>query len=121
MESQPISLDQKLRLVTQHWAPKVVAQMNDYHFKVVKFQGEFVWHSHETTDEVFIVIAGTMNIHFRDRVVPLDAGELFVVPRGVEHMTSAATECHALLIEPAGIVNTGTVRSERTAPTDEWI
>ena len=118
---QSISFQEKLAKFSEHWSPKIVAQMNDYHFKVVKFQGEFVWHDHPETDEVFIVLKGQFEIQFRDGKVLLKEGEMFVVPKGVEHKPVAESECHILLIEPAGTVNTGEVVSERTAPNDVWI
>lgn len=95
--------------------------MNDYQFKLVKIQGDFVWHDHKETDEVFIVLEGRMTIHFRDGRVELSAGELFVVPKGVEHKPCAVDECHMLLIEPRGVVNTGEVGGEMTAKNDVWI
>ena len=95
--------------------------MNDYHFKVVKVQGEFVWHVHPGTDEVFIVLKGQLEIQLRDGNVVLKEGEMFIVPKGVEHKPVAESECHILLIEPAGTVNTGDVVSEKTAPNDVWI
>jgi len=116
-----INLAKKLAKISEHWSPRVVAEMNDYQLKLVKFQGEFVWHAHKDTDEVFLVIDGEMEIGFRDRTVTLKAGELFVVPKGVEHITRAATECHALLIEPRGVVNTGDAGGALTAENDRWI
>jgi mannose-6-phosphate isomerase-like protein (cupin superfamily) len=95
--------------------------MNDYQFKLVKFQGDFVWHTHADTDEVFVVLEGAMTIHFRDGDVAVGAGEMFVVPRGVEHKTSARIECQAMLVEKAGTVNTGDAVSAKTAATDAWI
>jgi mannose-6-phosphate isomerase-like protein (cupin superfamily) len=95
--------------------------MNDYQFKLVKLQGEFVWHDHKDTDEVFLVLEGEMEIGFRDRTVTVRAGEMFVVPRGVEHITRAVRECHALLVEPRGIVNTGRTGGPLTAPNDVWV
>ena len=121
MERKPINLAEKLSRFSEHWSPKIVAQMNDYHFKLVKFQGEFVWHSHGDTDEVFIVLDGAMKIHFRDGNVSIAAGEMFVIPRAVEHKTSATAECRAMLVERAGTVNTGEVVSEQTAASDAWI
>jgi len=111
---------EKLSKLDQRWSPKIIAQMNDYHFKLVKIEGDFVWHSHADTDEVFIVLDGEVTIHFRDGAVVLRAGEMFVVPRGVEHKPFAARECRMMLVEPAGTVNTGDARSELTAK-DEWI
>jgi mannose-6-phosphate isomerase-like protein (cupin superfamily) len=116
-----VNLSEKLAKVTEHWSPKIVAQMNDYHFKLVKFQGEFVWHAHQDTDEVFIVLDGEMTIHFRDGDVPVKKGEMFVIPKGVEHKTSAKTECCAMLVEAAGTVNTGDAGGDKTAPSDAWI
>ena len=95
--------------------------MNDYHFKVVKFQGEFVWHSHDDTDEVFIVLDGEMSIAFRDDSVKLKAGEMFVVPKGAEHKPFAEKGCKAMLVEPAGTINTGGTGGEMTAEDDVWI
>jgi len=121
MDRQPINLAEKLSRFSDQWAPKTIARMNDYHFKLVKLQGDFVWHDHPDTDEVFIVLDGAMTIYFRDGDVPLRAGEMFVIPRGVEHKTSAEAECRAMLVETAGTVNTGDVVSERTAPAETWI
>jgi mannose-6-phosphate isomerase-like protein (cupin superfamily) len=95
--------------------------MNDYHFKLVKIRGEFVWHSHADTDEVFIVLDGEMTIHFRDGEVVLRSGEMFVVPKGVEHKPSADRECRIMLVEPAGTINTGEVQSDLTAPDEVWV
>ena len=95
--------------------------MNDYHFKLVKLEGDFVWHSHADTDEVFLVIEGEMSIDFRDGAVALKAGEMFVVPRGVEHKPHAARECQAMLVEPAGTRNTGGTGGAMTAEDNVWI
>ena len=116
-----INFQDKLSRFTDHWAPKVVAQMNDYQLKLVKIQGEFVWHSHADTDEVFIVLDGRMRIELRDGGVDLGPGEMFVVPKGVEHKPSAPDECRILLVEPSGVVNTGEAGGARTAPNDVWI
>jgi mannose-6-phosphate isomerase-like protein (cupin superfamily) len=121
MARQPINLAAKFAKFSEHWSPKIVAQMNDYHFKLVKFQGEFVWHDHPHTDEVFIVLDGAMTIHFRDGDIAVGAGEMFVIPKGVEHKTSATAECRAMLVETAGTVNTGAVVSDKTAAPDAWI
>lgn len=121
MNTQSINLQEKLSKFSEHWSPKVVAQMNDYLFKVVKVQGEFIWHNHPETDEVFIVLKGRLAIHLRDGSVVLGEGEMFVVPKGVEHKPVAAEECHILLVEPAGTVNTGEIVNERTAANDVWI
>ena len=116
----PINLLEKLALFTEHWSPRVVAELNDYQFKLVKLQGEFVWHAHADTDEAFLVLEGEMEIGFRDRTVALRQGELFVVPKGVEHITRAARECSALIIEPRGVVNTGDAGGRLTARNDVW-
>lgn len=116
-----INLAEKLARFSEHWSPRVVAEMNDYQFKLVKLRGEFVWHEHKDTDEVFFVIKGQMQVGFRDRDVTIGEGELFVVPRGVEHITRASDECHALIIEPRGVVNTGEAGGDLTAPNDRWI
>lgn len=121
MNIQPINFQEKLEKFSEHWSPRIVAQMNDYHFKVVKVQGEFIWHDHPETDEVFIVLRGQLEIQFRETSVILNEGEMFVVPRGLEHKPVAAQECHILLVEPAGTVNTGHVVSEKTAASDVWI
>jgi mannose-6-phosphate isomerase-like protein (cupin superfamily) len=122
MNYSSINFQEKLTKFTEHWSPKIIAQMNDYHFKLAKVQGEFVWHDHPETDEVFIVVKGHLEIHFRDGKVSLNEGEMFVVPKGVEHKPVAEQECHILLVEPAGLVNTGSAAdSELTAPNDVWI
>ncbi|MEO7252321.1 MAG: cupin domain-containing protein [Arenimonas sp.] len=121
MKSEPINFVDKLSRFAEHWSPRVVAEMNDYQFKLVKLKGEFVWHRHEDTDEVFLVTQGQMQIGFRDGEVTVHAGEMFVVPKGVEHITRAVEECHALIIEPRGVVNTGEAGGPLTARNDEWV
>ena len=120
MGDEAINLAQKLATFAKHWSPRVVAEMDDYQFKLVKMQGEFVWHSHEDTDEVFLVLHGEMEIGFRDRDVVVREGEMYVVPRGIEHITRASGECHALIIEPRGVVNAGDSGGELTAANDVW-
>lgn len=115
-----VNLADKLATFSERWSPRVVAQMNDVQFKLVKMQGDFVWHSHQDTDEVFLVVKGEMEIGLRDRDVVLREGEMFVIPRGVEHITRAREECHALIVEPAGVVNTGDAGGELTARNDVW-
>jgi len=117
----PINLQKKFALFADHWSPKIIARMNDYHLKLVKVQGEFPWHSHIDTDEVFIVIEGSLDIRFRDGQVTLHAGELFVVPKGIGHSPVVASECKLMLIEPAGTVNTGDAGGKLTAKDDVWI
>jgi mannose-6-phosphate isomerase-like protein (cupin superfamily) len=118
---QKINFDEKFAAFSDHWSPKVIAEMNDYQFKLVKVQGEFVWHHHADTDEAFIVIEGSMKIEFEDRTVELHAGEMFVVPKGIEHKPVAENECKIMVIEPRGIVNTGSAESELTDDDDVWI
>lgn len=118
MTSQPIDLAEKFSLFSEHWSAKVVARLNDYEIKLVKIQGEFVWHSHEDTDELFLVIKGELTIQLRDKNVNLSAGQLFVVPRGVEHCPIADGEVHAMLIEPTGVVNTGNAGGSFTIEPD---
>jgi mannose-6-phosphate isomerase-like protein (cupin superfamily) len=110
-----VNLAEKLASFSEHFSPKIVGYLNDYKLEVVKAKGEFVWHSHEETDDFFLVLSGRLTIQLRDRDVELSPGELFVVPRGVEHCPRADEEAHVLLIEPAGTVNTGEVESELTA------
>ncbi|HET9064964.1 MAG TPA: cupin domain-containing protein [Gemmatimonadales bacterium] len=116
-----INLAGKLSLITDQWSPRVVAEMNDYQFKLAKLEGEFIWHAHPETDETFIVVHGRLRIEFRDGEVTLEAGELLVVPGGVEHRPVAERECHVMLIEPRGVVNTGGAGGERTAANDVWV
>ena len=113
--SEPINLGEKLELFTEHWQPKIVAQLNDYDVRIVKVKGEFVWHKHDETDDFFLVLKGNLTIQLRDRDVELDEGELYVVPRGVEHCPRAEEEASVLLIEPSGTVNTGDAGGPRTA------
>jgi mannose-6-phosphate isomerase-like protein (cupin superfamily) len=116
-----INLQSKLSRFSEHWSPRIVAKLNDYHFKLVKIKGEFIWHSHPETDEAFLVLDGTMEIEFRDGKVELHPNEMFVVPKGVEHKPVAKEECRLMLFEPAGTVNTGDTPGERTATDDVWI
>jgi len=118
---QSINFSEKLELISEQWAPKVIAELNDYQFKVVRIEGDFVWHDHPGTDEAFIVLDGELRIDFRDGSVSLKPGEMFVVPRGVEHKPFAEREVKLLLIEPRGTLNTGHVGGERTAQNDVWI
>jgi mannose-6-phosphate isomerase-like protein (cupin superfamily) len=121
MAYQPISFQQKFGMFTEQWQPKVIAEMNDYQFKIAKLQGDFIWHDHKDTDETFIVVEGDLRIDFRDGSVHLRAGEMFVVPKGVEHKPYAEQEVKLLLIEPRGVRNTGDEGGERTAANDVWI
>ncbi|MCV4264046.1 cupin domain-containing protein [Pseudomonas capsici] len=116
-----INFADKFSLFSEQWTPKVIAQMNDYQFKLVKVEGEFIWHSHADTDEVFIVLEGELEIHLRDGKVTLGAGEMYVVGKGVEHKPCAARETRILLVEPRGVINTGEHTGEMTAENDRWI
>lgn len=121
MEYRAINFREKLAGFSDRFSPKIIARMNDYHFKLVKALGDFVWHSHAETDEVFIIIDGELTIEFRDGRVDLGAGEMFVIPKGVEHKPTAQRECHLMLVEPAGTVNTGDSGGELTAEDNVWI
>jgi mannose-6-phosphate isomerase-like protein (cupin superfamily) len=121
MGHRAVNFQQKFSLFSDRWQPKVIAEMNDYQFKIVKLQGDFIWHDHKDTDETFIVIEGKLRIDFRDGAVDLSAGEMFVVPRGVEHKPYAEEEVELLLVEPRGVSNTGAEGGERTAANDVWI
>ena len=116
-----INLKEKLSLFSDHWSPKIIAEMNDYQFKLAKVKGEFIWHAHEESDETFIVIDGALTIEFRDKSVHLNKGEMCVVPKGVEHKPAAEKECQIMLIETKGVVNTGDAGGEKTAENNVWI
>lgn len=118
---QPISLSGKFCHFTDQWKPRVIAEMNDYQFKIARIEGDFVWHSHPETDETFIMLEGELRIDFRDGAVTLNPGEMFVVPKGVEHKPFAAQECKIMMIEPRGTVNTGDAGGDRTAENDIWV
>ncbi len=121
MPDTPIHLLQAFERLRETWSPRVVAQMNDVCFKIARLQGEFTWHRHEDTDEAFLVLEGSLRIELRGSHVELAAGELFVVPKGVEHRPVARAECKVLLVEPQGVVNTGGAGGEQTAPVDKWL
>ena len=118
MTDGAVDINEKFDNFSEHWSPKLVARLNDYEVKLVKIKGEFVWHTHDDTDELFLVIDGTLTIQLRDRDVVLHPGQLFVVPRGVEHCPVAAGEVLAMLIEPSGVVNTGDAGGPLTAERD---
>ncbi len=119
--TQPINLAEKFAAFSDVYSPKVVAEMNDYQFKLAKLEGEFIWHSHDDTDETFIVLDGQLDIQLPDRTVSLKAGELFVIPKGMQHKPVAHSLCQVMLIEPKGVVNTGKAGGELTAKDDVWI
>jgi len=118
---KPINFAEKLSLFSDQWQPRVIAELNDYQFKIVRIEGDFIWHDHQDTDEAFIVLEGTLRIDFRDGSVTLGPGEMYVVPKGVEHKPCAEREVKMLLIEPRGTLNTGHEGGERTAENDRWI
>jgi mannose-6-phosphate isomerase-like protein (cupin superfamily) len=116
-----IDLKEKSGKFSEQWQPKIIGQLNDYYLKLAKIEGDFIWHSHPETDELFLVVAGEMRIDFRDHSVTLAPGQLCVVPVGVEHKPFAAQECTIMMIEPVGTVNTGDAGGERTVEKPEWI
>ena len=121
MQNSTINIREKLALFNEHWSPKVIAELNDYQVKLAKLEGEFVWHQHDDTDELFLCLEGQLTIELPEDHVVLEAGELFVVPKGMPHRPSASAECHVMLIEPRGVVNTGKAGGSLTAPQDDWI
>lgn len=121
MQYSAINFKQKFSKIDDHWIPRVIAEMNEYQFKIVKIQGEFIWHDHADTDEVFIVLEGVLDIEFRDGNVTIQSGEMFVVPKGVEHKPASKLETRILVIEPRGVINTGDRGGKFTAENDVWI
>ncbi len=121
MKSKKINIQEKFQKFSEHWSPKVIAEMNDYQFKLAKVKGEFIWHEHKETDEVFIVIDGRMQIEFREEIIELETGDMYVVPKGVEHKPYAEEECNIMLVEPRGVVNTGDKTNDMTIENDVWI
>jgi mannose-6-phosphate isomerase-like protein (cupin superfamily) len=120
MNDSAINLERKLEKISEFWSPKIIAQLNDYHFKLAKVRGEFVWHSHAETDEAFIVLDGELTIEMRNGQATIKKGEIYIVPKGVEHRPVAKEECHLMLIEPAGTLNTGDAGGDLTA-SKEWL
>ena len=120
-DSKKINIQEKFQKFSEHWSPKVIAEMNDYQFKLAKVKGEFIWHEHKETDEVFIVIDGRMQIEFREEIIELETGDMYVVPKGVEHKPYAEEECNIMLVEPRGVVNTGDKTNDMTIENDVWI
>jgi mannose-6-phosphate isomerase-like protein (cupin superfamily) len=112
---EKVNIAQKFRLFSDYWSPKIAAEVNDCYVKFAKFKGDFIWHRHEREDELFLVVKGRLSMKFREREIELGPGEFLVVPRGVEHLPSAAEETHVIVIEPKSTLNTGNVRNEQTA------
>ncbi|MGB2957157.1 MAG: cupin domain-containing protein [Anaerolineales bacterium] len=121
MSIDVVNLTQKFSLISEQWDPKIIAQLNDYQVKIAKIRGEFVWHSHPETDEIFLVVDGKLTIHLQDKDLHLEPGEMCVIPCGVEHKPSAEEECQILMVEPAGTRNTGDAGGERTIEDAAWI
>ncbi len=121
MKAKVINLIEKFGLFGEHWSPRVIAELNDYQVKLAKLEGEFVWHKHDDTDELFFVVTGRLTLEFRDHSSTLDEGELLVVPKGVEHRPRAESECQVLIIEPRGVRNTGDAADSPAAPNDVWV
>ena len=121
MAETKINLKSKLESIKDYWSPKVIAELNDYQFKLAKIKDEFIWHEHNDTDEAFIVIQGNIEIELKDRIIELSEGEMFVVPKGTKHRPVARGEAHIMLIEPRDVKNTGDIEDELTAKNDIWI
>ena len=116
-----VNLSEKFDKFSDYWAPRVIAEMNGYYFKLVKVKGEFVWHTHDDTDETFIVLDGELIIEFRDKTITLKKGEMIVIPKGVEHKPASREECQIMIVEPKGVMNTGDADDQLTAENDVWI
>ena len=121
MQRKKINFNSKFSKFKKYWSPRIISEMNDYQFKLVKIKGEFVWHNHKDTDETFIVLDGSMTLKFKDHKINLNAGEMYVVPKGVDHKPFADEECKILLIEPKGIINTGNNHGDLTVSEELWI
>ena len=121
MKVDKINFNKKYSKFYKHWSPRVIAEMNDYQFKLAKIKGEFIWHSHKDTDETFIVLEGEMDLKFRDKILKLSKGEMCIVPKGVEHKPCAKQECKILVIEPRGVINTGDAGGNLTINEEMWI
>jgi mannose-6-phosphate isomerase-like protein (cupin superfamily) len=119
LQGDKVNLSDKLGQFTEKWNPRIIGELNGQHVKLVKVEGEFIWHQHADEDELFLVLSGQLSIHLRDRTIDLEQGEFFIVPRGVEHKPVAESETHILVFEPASTLNTGNVRSERTVESPE--
>ena len=122
MINHPINLEKKFKKFTDHWSPKVIGEMNDYQFKLAKVKGDFIWHHHLDTDETFFVIKGKLTIEFKNGKVDIEEGEMYIVPKGVEHKPMASNECQIMIIEPKGVINTGNkMDSKLKSDNDVWV
>ena len=122
MINHPINLEKKFKKFTDHWSPRVIGEMNDYQFKLAKVKGDFIWHHHLDTDETFFVIKGKLTIEFKNGKVDIEEGEMYIVPKGVEHKPMASNECQIMIIEPKGVINTGNkMDSELKSDNDVWV
>jgi mannose-6-phosphate isomerase-like protein (cupin superfamily) len=123
MQTQKVNIAEKFTLFNEHFTPKIIGEANGQYVKIAKIQGEFVWHSHEAEDELFLVLKGVMTIEMRDRTIQLGEGEMFIVPKGIEHRTLAAEETYVMMIEPKSTAHSGGVQSDLTVPTEAqaWI
>ena len=121
MKNSLINFKEKFQKFSNYWSPKVIAELNDYQFKLVKIKGEFIWHNHENTDEAFIVLEGKIFIEFEGQTEEINEGEMIVVPKGIKHKPYADLEAKIMIIEPKGVINTGKIKDKLTAPNDDWI
>ena len=121
MKNSLINFKEKFQKFSDYWSPKVIAELNDYQFKLVKIKGEFIWHNHENTDEAFIVLEGKIFIEFEGKTEEINEGEMIVVPKGIKHKPYADSEAKIMIIEPKGVINTGKIKDKLTAPNDDWI
>ena len=121
MEYKSIDINSKFKIFDDHWSPKIIGKINNYHIKVVKVKGHFTWHKHDETDELFIVNKGELRIDFRDGFVNIKEGQMFIVEKGKEHKPYAEKECEMLTFEPDTVLNTGNVKNEFTKEKLEWL
>ena len=121
MNLRPIDIDEKFSLFTEHWSPKVIGKINNYLVKIGKLQGDFVWHKHDETDELFMVNKGVLRVDLRGGQVYVKKGQMFIVPKGLEHLTHADEECELIMFEPETTVNTGNVKGDKTVEKLDWI
>jgi len=121
MPTQIINIADKLNRINETSTPKIIARINDYLVKLVKFTGDFIWHVHHDSDELFYILSGDLEVHFRTGVKKMRPGDMIVIPKGVEHKPCDPEECHMMVIEPEGVLNTGNIENERTLKKPDWI